>query len=361
MKNSIFFAIIATAVTITACSDSNSWTVKGNISGANDKTILVQASDNGRWYTLDSIKTGKSGKFNYSHKAAGFPDIYRLSLDGRSIYFPIDSIETVTISADTAAFDTGYTLSGSQLAENMMNIDRRIMTAVAAGTQVASDEQLKRELTQQLLADPAGILSYYIINKNVGGKPIFNPADKNDNKVIGAVANAYNIMRPADPRTSYLKRLYLSNRPRIETNEPGDTLHAREIKAFEINLYDNRGTRHSLLEELGKGNIVILNFTAYAADESPAFNIALNKVYEKYHANGLEIFQVSLDDNEHVWKSTAANLPWITVLNSVADNTVILNYNVQSLPTTYIFNRNGELVERVDDITTLDKAVAGYM
>lgn len=361
MKNSIFFAIIATAVTITACSDSNSWTVKGDISGANDKTILVQASDNGRWYTLDSIKTGKSGKFNYSHKAAGFPDIYRLSLDGRSIYFPIDSIETVTISADTAAFDTGYTLSGSQLAENMMNIDRRIMTAVAAGTQVASDEQLKRELTQQLLADPAGILSYYIINKNVGGKPIFNPADKNDNKVIGAVANAYNIMRPADPRTSYLKRLYLSNRPRIETNEPGDTLHAREIKAFEINLYDNRGTRHSLLEELGKGNIVILNFTAYAADESPAFNIALNKVYEKYHANGLEIFQVSLDDNEHVWKSTAANLPWITVLNSVADNTVILNYNVQSLPTTYIFNRNGELVERVDDISSLDKAVAGYM
>ncbi|MDE6326752.1 MAG: AhpC/TSA family protein [Duncaniella sp.] len=361
MKNSIFFAIIATAVTITACSDSNSWTVKGNISGANDKTILVQASDNGRWYTLDSIKTGKSGKFNYSHKAAGFPDIYRLSLDGRSIYFPIDSIETVTISADTAAFDTGYTLSGSQLAENMMNIDRRIMTAVAAGTQVASDEQLKRELTQQLLADPAGILSYYIINKNVGGKPIFNPADKKDNKVIGAVANAYNIMRPADPRTSYLKRLYLSNRPRIETNEPGDTLHAREIKAFEINLYDNRGTRHSLLEELGKSNIVILNFTAYAADESPAFNIALNKVYEKYHANGLEIFQVSLDDNEHVWKSTAANLPWITVLNSVADNTVILNYNVQSLPTTYIFNRNGELVERVDDITTLDKAVAGFM
>ena len=361
MKNSIFFAIIATAVTITACSDSNSWTVKGNISGANDKTILVQASDNGRWYTLYSIKTGKSGKFNYSHKAAGFPDIYRLSLDGRSIYFPIDSIETVTISADTAAFDTGYTLSGSQLAENMMNIDRRIMTAVAAGTQVASDEQLKRELTQQLLADPAGILSYYIINKNVGGKPIFNPADKKDNKVIGAVANAYNIMRPADPRTSYLKRLYLSNRPRIETNEPGDTLHAREIKAFEINLYDNRGTRHSLLEELGKSNIVILNFTAYAADESPAFNIALNKVYEKYHANGLEIFQVSLDDNEHVWKSTAANLPWITVLNSVADNTVILNYNVQSLPTTYIFNRNGELVERVDDITTLDKAVAGFM
>lgn len=361
MKNSIFFAIIATAVTMTACSDSNSWTVKGSINGADDKTILVQASDNGRWYTLDSIKTGKSGNFKYSHKAAGFPDIYRLTLDGHSVYFPIDSIETVTISADTAAFDTGYTLGGSQLAENMMNIDRRIMTAVAAGTQVASDEQLKRELTQQLLADPAGILSYYIINKNVGGKPIFNPADKKDNKVIGAVANAYTIMRPADPRTSYLKRLYLANRPRIETNEPGDTLHAREIKAFEINLYDNRGTQHSLLEELGKGNVVVLNFTAYAADESPAFNIALNKVYEKYHANGLEIFQVSLDDNEHVWKSTAANLPWITVLNSVADNTVILNYNVQSLPTTYIFNRNGELVERVEDITTLDKAVAGYM
>ena len=105
--------------------------------------------------------------------------------------------------------------------------------------------------------------------------------------------------------------------------------------------------------------MVLLNFTAYAAEESPAFNVALNKVYEKYHNQGFEIFQVSLDENEYAWKQTAKNLPWITVLNSVADGTQILSqYNVSSLPTVFLFNRNGELVERVNDISQLDAAIA---
>ena len=38
----------------------------------------------------------------------------------------------------------------------------------------------------------------------------------------------------------------------------------------------------------------------------------------------------------------------------------MLNYNVGTLPTTYII-ANGELVERVDDITKLDSAVAPYL
>ena len=36
---------------------------KGTLEGGAGKEILVQASDNGRWYTLDTITTGKNGKF----------------------------------------------------------------------------------------------------------------------------------------------------------------------------------------------------------------------------------------------------------------------------------------------------------
>ncbi|MDE7145409.1 MAG: hypothetical protein K2O30_04575, partial [Duncaniella sp.] len=90
-----------------------------------------------------------------------------------------------------------------------------------------------------------------------------------------------------------------------------------------------------------------------------AFNVALNDVYSKYHNQGFEIFQVSLDENEYAWKQTAKNLPWITVLNSVADGPQILSqYNVSTLPTIFLFNRRGELVERVTDISKLDSAIA---
>ena len=131
------------------------------------------------------------------------------------------------------------------------------------------------------------------------------------------------------------------------------------MKAFEINLFDNAGKAHSLLELTESGKVVLLNFTAYTAEDSPAFNVALNKVYEKYHQQGLEIYQVSVDNDEYTWKQTAKNLPWITVLNNIADGGEVLNkYNVVSIPTIFLFNRNGELVSRVTDINTLDSEIA---
>ena len=96
----------------------------------------------------------------------------------------------------------------------MMEADRKLMDAVRAkGAESAlTDSELKRELAQTILADPSGIVAYYIISKQINGRYLFNPADRMDNRVIGAVANAYSEKRPDDPRTSYLKQLYLANR-----------------------------------------------------------------------------------------------------------------------------------------------------
>ena len=115
----------------------------------------------------------------------------------------------------------------------------------------------------------------------------------------------------------------------------------------------------SLLDITSKGHPVILSFTAYGSEWSPMFNVELNKVYEKYRGQGLEIYQVSMDTDEYNWKQVAKNLPWITVLNNLNDGAKVLRqYNVNSLPTTFVFNRSGELVERVLNIADLDKAVA---
>ena len=84
-------------------------------------------------------------------------------------------------------------------------------------------------------------------------------------------------------------------------------------------------------------------------------------MYEKRHNQGLEIYQVAVDNDEFQWKQSARNLPWITVYNPPSTGSqILLNYNVSTLPTTYII-ANGELVERVDDITKLDSAVAPYL
>ena len=38
----------------------------------------------------------------------------------------------------------------------------------------------------------------------------------------------------------------------------------------------------------------------------------LRDLYDKYAAQGLEIYQVSLDADEHYWKTTADNLPSVS-------------------------------------------------
>lgn len=350
---------VAGASILFSCNNKPEWKVDGRIEGADGQTMYVEASDNGRWYVLDSVELKGAGDFTVTAPASGYPDIYRLRLGDKSLYFPIDSIETVTVVSKAGAFDSDYTISGTDTAEKLMAVEKKLMDAVSKeGVQgVASDSILKRELSNLLLENPSGIVSYYIINKKISGVPVFNPENKSDLRLIGAVANAFDIKRPTDPRTNYLKNLYISNR---RAYSRPDTLVAPETSLIEVNLYDLKGKKHSLTEVASKNRVVLLNFTAYGDEYSPALNIELNKIYNKYHANGLEIYQIGFDGNEVSWRNTARNLPWVTVYNSDADGPFILrSYNIGALPATYLIS-NGEIRERVNE-TNLDQAVAKYM
>lgn len=347
---------------IAGCSSTNKWKIEGKIADADNRDIIVEMSENGYWFPLDTVKTDKSGNFSYSHEAIGYPDILRMRMGDKSIYFPVDSVETVNITSSLDNFGSDYTVSGSQSANVMMGVDKMIRDAAANGSNTAvNDSILKRELGNIILSDPSGIVSYYIINKTVNGKPIFNPSDTRDVRIIGAVANAYNEFRPNDPRTKYLKTLFLANRPQYQSSSiPSDTIQVKELNFFEIDLSDNTGKQNKLSDIVAKNKVVVLNFTAYTAQKSPAFNIELAQMYEKYHNQGVEIFQVAIDPDEYQWKQTAKNLPWITVYNPGTDGDVLRKYNVNGIPTTYIL-ANGELVNRVDDISKISSEVAKYL
>lgn len=357
-------ACAAILLATTSCSQQK-WHAEGTVKGAEGKNILLEAPNNfGQWYPLDTIALNSNGEFKVAQTPAGHPEIYRLTLEGQSLYFPIDSIETVTITADAGAFATAYTLSGSESAEKMQHINGLINKVVAeqGESAVAYDATLKRELANQILSDPAGIVAYYTIFRRVGDTPLFDPSKKDDLRMIGAVANAFTARRSDDPRTAYLSQLYLSNRKANGTSVPTDTIVANEIILPEIALLDREGTSRSLNEEAQKGKVLVLNFTAYTAQESPAINLELAKIYDACKSQGMEIYQVSVDDDEFAWKQAAANIPWISVYNSPKNGAqTLLRYNVTNLPATFVINRNGELVERIDDITKLSSAVKRYL
>ena len=67
-----------------------------------------------------------------------------------------------------------------------------------------------------------------------------------------------------------------------------------------------------------KGQVVLLNFHAFSLPESPEYIMQMRELYNAYHARGLEIYMVSLDENVHFWKESVASLPWINVYDTQA-------------------------------------------
>lgn len=359
MKKIIIMMAIAMAA-LTAC-NGNKFHVDGTIEGASDSTTLVlEQSSNGQWFLIDSVKMDKNGNFSVSAIAPEVPSIYQLRLGEQAICFPIDSLDHLTIKAKLPNLASDYTITGSEHAEQVMAIDKEAMRLAGMGSE-ANLQAWKNQLAQQIVADPSGIVAYYTINKYIGGKPLFDPMNDSDLRIIGAVANAFNSFRPDDPRTDYLVNVLLDGqRRRRAKSAPSDTVYADVASLIDIKLQDYKGTEYSLSKVAAENRVVLLDFTAYTTDISPQLNKLLNDIYQAYHSRGLAIYQVSVDQDNVAWREAAQNLPWITVYDPMSVNSQNIGaYNVTGIPTTFII-RSGEIVERIEDAARLKAAVAKY-
>jgi len=133
-----------------------------------------------------------------------------------------------------------------------------------------------------------------------------------------------------------------------------------ETSIIDIPLRDENGTLHHLTDL--KGKVVLIDFTVYGAAESGARNLLLRELYNKYKGQGLEVYQISLDSDEHFWRTSADNLPWICVRDPQGPYSTFLRlYGVSQLPTSFLVNRENELSLRVDANTDLDAAIKNLL
>ena len=359
LQSLILGSLVSGLLILASCSENKGWKVEGTVSGGAGQKVALQAFNNNNWYTIDSLTVSSNDRFEYtSATPAAFPEVLRLAYKGSNIYFPVDSISHIKVNTNIDNFASEYNLSGTEAARKFFEIDSLIGQTVAKlGEQkAASDSLLKRQLTQIVLTSGEPIAGYYIINKRIGGKTLFDPTSKRDLSVIGAVAQSFDSQMPEDPRTATLRNMFLSakvaaNPERVETN----TIEVPEAGlSADIKAYDNKGSQHTLYDVASKGNVVLLSFTNYELEASPAYNVILADLYKKYHEKGLEIFQLAFDSDEAEWKQSAVNLPWITLWNAPEDGSAaLINYNVNVLPLTYVIGRDGVLRSRVTDPTKL--------
>ena len=246
----------------------------------------------------------------------------------------------------------------------MMKFDKELAKFYAKGDfSSKAYKDWKHAKSVELVENLQSVVSYYMVNKYIGDRPFFDPEDPTDFKVIGAVTNAFANFRPNDPRTGYMVDNFKQGLSmRRSESSAGDTIVATTASLIDIKLQDKKGKMQSLQEVASHGNVVVLNFTMQSQSFSPSLNKLLNDMYNKYKGRGFEVFQVCLDDNEAQWMQAVVSLPWIVLRDPDGEYSRNAGaYNITTIPTVFIIGRNGEIVERVENIEQLEGSLQKYI
>ena len=109
-----------------------------------------------------------------------------------------------------------------------------------------------------------------------------------------------------------------------------------------------------------KGKVLILDFWASWCSPCRFANKHLVKLYNKYKDKGLEILSVSLDDELKDWKK-AVTKDKITWMNGIDlggwDAMAAIKWQVDALPSSFVVNKNGDVVAINPEKDELEKKV----
>lgn len=389
MRGVIAMALVVLLVcylflTMMSCTSSGpTFRVEGTVSDAADSTLVLEALTLSGVQPVDSFRLKADGRFAFVVPASpqdstASPEFYRLRIGRQVINFVVDSLEDIRVEAPLRRMATDYDIQGNEASRTMktmsqlnIQLQQQLAALDTVGTLSALEKidrakllisQYKQTLKSDfILRDPSSSAAYFALFQTIGSQMLFNPEDdRSDVQFFAAVATQWDLRYPAALRTENLRNIALRGLRNTRQSRPMeiqfDSDKVRETGIIDFGFPDIRG-RERRLSEL-KDNVVLLDFTAYALPQSQQRNILLRELYAKYHSRGLEIMQVSLDADEHYWKTMCEALPWICLHCAEGiNNDIVQLYGVSVLPTFFLVGRGSELQARDSQIEDLAKAI----
>ena len=223
----------------------------------------------------------------------------------------------------------------------------------------------------QVKDDPVKLDSVYRVTQEM--KRVFEESmrvylDTNTNSYAAAffIADFYLLNNPLADAENYYNRLT----PRVKESYPGKRLEEKMASfrsismggiAAEIALPTPDGEILKLSSLRGK--YVLIDFWASWCGPCLAEVPNVKEIYDKYHDRGFEIYGVSLDEKEDLWKNAIEKhgLNWLHVSSLQGWKCpAAARYNVTGIPRMYILDREGRIVAMDLRGEELKKKVASF-
>lgn len=369
-----------------SCSNKK-FEVSGNITDAKDSLLYFENMSLNGAVVVDSTKLDADGNFSFAVDAPSAPEFYRLRIAGQIINVAADSTEHVTIKAAYPTMASQYEVSGSDECSKIKELAIGQMALQASINNIVRNTNLNddvmRDSIRVILAqykegvknnyifkEPMKAYAYFALFQTIAlgyeNVLVFNPrSNEDDVKVFAAVATSWDTYYPKAERGLNLHNIAIEGLKniRIMKAEQQQTVDPSKVEytgVIDIALPDNKGNIRKLSSL--KGKVVMLDFHAFATKESTARIMQLRELYNKYHAQGFEIYQVSIDPDEHFWKTSVAALPWVCVHSDDGLNAAELGmYNVRDIPTYFLIDKNNVLQKRDVQIKDIDAEIKALL
>lgn len=348
---------------LTSCS-SNYAKISGQFSAQNETTIyLEQLSPTVE--IVDSCKLSRTGGFSFKYNFnRNEPKFFNVRVGGNYVTLLVEPGERVMLNG-FCDLTNSLVVTGSKGSEllnelnNSMN-DTYVKIDNLSSSLAMEYDPVKRSTISDSIAhlyvaqkqknirfiieNSTSLVSVYALYQQMpNGMLMFG--DQKDFHYFKLVADS---LINYYPLSVYVRTL-MEDVAQFENRNNIENLISANLQSSgaspDLSIEDMFGERKTLSELRGKS--VMLYFTRSDVPNTPMINKELKDIYEAYASKGFEVYQVSLDVTKSQWvKSvTEQKLPWVNVNDFRGVNSPsVAIYNVTSIPTNYILDREGNIV-----------------
>lgn len=359
-------------LTVVACS-SNKTEIRGYVSGGEEKLLTLERLDVNRTSLVDSVRVDRDDSFLFRSSLEDSELFVIKNQEGKIINLLLSPGDKVQIHTSYDSFGSDYQVEGSEESEGIrllvehldqtrMKLDSLNIVAASIDDQNSPQLELIRSAYAQTIIKQKRFTIKYLVEHMKSLSSVYALYQKYDeeNLILGSESDLQYYKTLADslevvyPNSSLTRSLradieqrearYNSN---IQINRLLELADGEETGMMDLSIPDREGNEHSLSDL--KGKVILVSFWASVSNESIQALLQLKSTYEKYHNQGFEIYAISLDNNKVSWMNAMDfnEFAWINVSElSYPESKASLYFNVTSVPTTFLINREGDIVAK---------------
>lgn len=364
-------AILLLTIVGTACSSKKSATISGTFSGVSEDTLFLELITTKERRVVDSVVTDKEGDYKFRVKLpVTTPTFYNIKYKQSIIPVILSPGDRMKVNS-LCDIAQNYTVEGSKDSETIKafntiyrqgvstldSLSEQYATSAPGATYDARRKELisqytrsylkiKREQIAFIISNATSMAAIYALYQRLpNDESLFNLYD--DHAYYRLVADSLTVRYPQSAHVLALQKDVETQNHILELEQRMKE-QANSTNAFpEIELNDMYDKAQKL--SAMQGALILVDFWTATDKRNTIMNAELKDIYKTFAPKGLKVFQVSMDNNRPQWitQVQTQKLPWTSVNDPRgAAGLAAMSYNVTSLPTNILINKEGAIIGR---------------